>query len=80
MDQKDILQKINVIAAHILHQPDLQLTPEQYTMDIEGWDSLAHINIINEVEKVFDIKFKLTEFYKIETMESFCKLIEEKKK
>lgn len=78
MNQNEILTKLNTIAATILQQPALQLTPDLYTIDIDGWDSLAHINIINSVEKDFGIKFKLTEFYKIETIGSFCDLIAEK--
>ncbi|MDR2978935.1 MAG: acyl carrier protein [Bacteroidales bacterium] len=78
MNTNDILTKLNGIAAQILQQSDLRLTPDAYTMDIDGWDSLAHINIINQVEKEFEIKFKLSEFYKIDTIKSFCDIIMEK--
>lgn len=78
MNTTDILTKLNGIAAQVLQQSDLKLTSDLHTMDIEGWDSLAHINVINQVEKEFEIKFKLSEFYKIDTIGSFCDIIMEK--
>lgn len=76
MKREEILSQLKEIIQSIL-QYDIALNEELTTIEIEGWDSLAHINIINAVEKKFNIKFKLTDFYKIKNIGIFVDLIVE---
>jgi acyl carrier protein len=37
--------------------PDISVTEETLASDIEDWDSVAHIQLIFEIESAFDIQF-----------------------
>jgi acyl carrier protein len=46
--------------------------------DVEGWDSLTHMEIITEIEAVFNIKFKLKDLNKLKNLGTLIELIESK--
>jgi acyl carrier protein len=57
-------QELNAIFCRVFDDDDIQITPE-YTMDdIEGWDSLSHMNLVVTIEKHFGVKFPGREIYK----------------
>lgn len=56
-----ILDKISATAAEHFNDPDLTLTYETVAADVAGWDSLAHIQFLMEIENAFKIRFKSSE-------------------
>jgi len=52
-----ILQDVNAIFSQVLDDPDLVITSESKADDVEGWDSLTHINLVVAIEKKFGIRF-----------------------
>lgn len=61
MSREDVFEKLNVILREYFDNEDITLKDETVTSDVEGWDSLEHINIISEIEDEFDIKFTMGE-------------------
>ena len=61
MTRDDILKKIKPIFIKVLEHHNFELTDTTTTEDVDGWGSLTHMVIIAEIEKDFDIKFKLLE-------------------
>ncbi|WP_047414383.1 acyl carrier protein [Cellulophaga sp. Hel_I_12] len=59
MENKEILDKIKPVFIEVLGHDNFELNESSTTNDIDGWDSLSHMMIIGEVEKVYNIKFKL---------------------
>ena len=57
MEKNEILAKLQDIYRDILDNDEIILEGETTADDIEEWDSLAHVQIVNEVEKQFGIKF-----------------------
>lgn len=57
MQKKEILAKLQDIFCDILDNEDIILENSTTADDIEEWDSLAHVQIVTEVEKVFGVKF-----------------------
>jgi acyl carrier protein len=43
--------------------------------DIREWDSLSNIRVIMDIEKKFNMKFKLDEIEEVKTIEDLIKLI-----
>ena len=41
----------------VFDQDDLTITESTTAAEVDGWDSMAHINLIIAVEKQFGIKF-----------------------
>lgn len=71
-----IFEKVAAVIREILKQPQLQLTLETTSGDVDGWDSLHHIMIITEVEKTFNIKIDFMEILEIKSVGDICKAIE----
>ena len=42
----------------------LELRPELTANDVDGWDSLSHVNLITTVEATFKIRFSQKELLK----------------
>ncbi len=59
MDRDDILLKVNAAFAKILEHSNFNLEDTTTAADVDGWESVTHMLIINEIEQVFNIKFKL---------------------
>ena len=59
MEKNEIMQALNGIFSAVLNQSNLQLNENMTTDDIENWDSLTNMTIISEIEKRWNIHFKL---------------------
>lgn len=57
MDRNEILKQINAIFIDILDDEALVLKETTKAPDVEGWDSLAHIQLVVAIEKHFKIRF-----------------------
>jgi acyl carrier protein len=57
MEKETILSEIQAIFRNILDEEDITLTEETSANDVDGWDSLTHIQLIVAIEKYFKIKF-----------------------
>lgn len=61
MDDAQILVRLSEVAADHFDVPGINLTRESTAGDVEGWDSLAHIQFLMQVERAFGIRFKSSE-------------------
>lgn len=75
MDTKSLLQEI---FRDVFDDEELEITEETTAEDIEGWDSLTHIQIIVGIEKKFKIKFSAVEIKASENVGEFIELIDRK--
>lgn len=57
MEKNDILAKVQEVFQDILDNEDIELTPDSTAEDIEEWDSLSHVQLVNAIEKEFGIRF-----------------------
>ena len=42
----------------------IQIHPDMTANDVDGWDSLSHVNLITTIEAKFDIRFTQKELLK----------------
>lgn len=61
MERQEILQKLQTLYRDILDDDGIVLKEETTSEDIENWDSLTHVQIVAEIQKVFDVKFSAKE-------------------
>lgn len=59
MDRKEILSKVTKAVIEIVEHQNFELTETTTANDVDGWESVTHMMIISEIEKEFNIKFKL---------------------
>ena len=64
MSNKEIIESIKEIVIDVLDiedQNNFKLDGLSKIEDYSEWDSLAHINIITQIESIFNIRFSLDE-------------------
>ena len=61
MNNLEIIQQLEDIFKNVLDEDTITLTETSTANDVEGWDSLTHIQLIVAIEKHFNIKFSSKE-------------------
>jgi acyl carrier protein len=78
MEKTNIREKVKGILISVLELDHLEIKENMTASDVAGWDSLHHMVIITEIEKQFNVKFKLRELNKLENLNALIDLIHEK--
>lgn len=61
MEIEKVLNQVQDIFRDILDEKSLTLARETTANDVDGWDSLTHIQLIVAIEKKFNMKFSSKE-------------------
>ncbi len=61
MERTKIIQYLNRIFIDIIDNEDIRLTEVTTAGDVDGWDSLTHVQIAVAIEKQFKIRFTARE-------------------
>jgi len=56
-----LLADVNEVIRNVFDDPDITLTETSTAEDVDGWDSLAHLNIVIALEARFRIRFSTAE-------------------
>ena len=59
MDKNVVLQEINKVCKRVFRDESLTVTEATAAKDVDGWDSISNLFLIDELEKTFNIKFEL---------------------
>lgn len=57
METNEILKQVNEIFIDTLDEDDIVIKLETTAEDVEGWDSLTHIQLVVAIEKHFKMRF-----------------------
>jgi acyl carrier protein len=74
----EIFSRVQQVIRDCLDKPDLELRPDMVARDVQGWDSIAMVNIILQTQKSFGIRFKSTEIDELVNVGDFVTKIEAK--
>ena len=74
----DIMERLEAIFRNVLADDVLSLRPEMTADDIEGWDSIAHVNLIFAMEEEFGIMMSAKEIENLSNVGDIVALIERK--
>jgi acyl carrier protein len=58
-------QRLQAVFREFFNDDSLELLDGMTFSDIRGWDSLAHMNLINALEAEFGLKFNVRELMKM---------------
>lgn len=61
MSKEDILKRVNKVFWEVFGDESLVINKETTASDVEGWDSLRHITLMESVEEEFDMRFNMVE-------------------
>lgn len=68
MDREEILKQLALIFEEVLKQPGLKIDYNMSADDIDGWDSLSNMTIISEIEKKWNVHFKLRDIVRMKNI------------
>lgn len=57
-------ETLNAVFRMVFDDDTLQIRPDMTANDVDGWDSLSHVNLITTVESKFNIRFTQKELLK----------------
>jgi acyl carrier protein len=80
MERKELLSRVETIFHDILDDDSIALKDETTAADVEGWDSLTHIQLIVAIEKNFKIKFTSKEILSWKNVGEMLDCLEQKVK
>jgi acyl carrier protein len=75
---EDVLAGLQPIFEDVLDEPGIELTRATSASSTANWDSLAHLEIIEMVQRRFKIKFSLVDLQKLKNVGDLVDLVIEK--
>jgi acyl carrier protein len=75
MDTLTVETKLTEILRDVFNQPNLQYNPDLTADDVDGWDSLSHVDLIVAVETEFGIKLTTGQVRGLKNVGDFVKVI-----
>ena len=77
MTDEEILARIETVVRDVVGDDSIKLTMNTVAQEVDGWDSMAHINIIVALEHEFKIKFKTASLEEAQNTGDLVKLIKQ---
>lgn len=68
MEREEIYERLNEVFQDVFDDDELEVSDETTAADVEGWDSLMHITLIEAVEDEFDINFDMKTVVKMKNV------------
>ena len=75
MEKKDVLTALEDIFSKVLKREGITLDYDTTANDVDGWDSITNMTIINEVEKYYGSHLKMREIIKMKNVGGLCEAI-----
>jgi acyl carrier protein len=74
----DTLKRLNEIFCEVFNDEDVVISRQTTAKDISDWDSIMHVSLIVNIEKVFAIRFSSSEIANLQTVGELVDLIDSK--
>ena len=74
------LEQLTPIFRQVFDDESIVITRKTTADDIDGWDSLSHMNLVAAVELKFNIRFALGELQALRNVGEMVDLVEKKTK
>lgn len=75
----ETLERMQSVFRDVLDDDGLVLRPEMTAADVEAWDSLMHINLIDGIEREFKVRFTTAEVTALKNVRDLMDLVEKKR-
>lgn len=75
----DVSEKLNAVFREVFDDDTLCVRDETTADDVDGWDSLSHVNLILAVETRFSIRFTQREVLTFRNVGDLRRCIESKR-
>lgn len=77
MNREEIYERLNEVFRDVFDDEEICVSDETTAEDVDGWDSLMHISLIEAVEDEFDVSFDMKTVVKMKNVGEMVDYIEE---
>jgi len=78
MTYAEIHEKVSAVFRKVLDQPGLVIEDATTADDVDGWDSLTHVELIVAVERAFGVRFTTKEVKVLSNVGDLVRLVEKR--
>ena len=78
MANASTFDRLTQVLRDVFDNVELVATPELTARSVKGWDSLGHVRLFVELERVFGFRFNATEISSLKNVGQLAELIERK--
>lgn len=71
-----VQERLNAIFCEVFGDPEIRIQPSTTAEEVDGWDSLSHVNLILAVEVRFGVRFTQKELLTFRNVGDLMKAIE----
>lgn len=75
MNREEVLYRVNEIFKDAFDREDMSVSFDMAASDVEGWDSMMQMNLIEMVEDEFGIQFSIDDIVEMENVGKIVDLI-----
>ena len=61
MNKNEVIARLNEVFRDVFGDDSITVNPSTTAADIDDWDSIEHINLMEAVEDEFGLRFKMRE-------------------
>ena len=76
MTKQEAMKELTPIFRELFDDDSIVLTDSMTAADVEGWDSLIHITLMDAVEEEFEIRFDMKTVVKMKNVGELADAIE----
>lgn len=77
MTREEVYERLNEVFRDVFDDEEIVVEDETTAADVDGWDSLMHITLIDAVEEEFDISFDMKTVVKLKNVGEMVDVIME---
>ena len=77
---EEIFERLNGVFRDVFDDDSIEVNPNTTADDIEDWDSLNHITLIDAVESEFGVKFTIGEVSGMKNVGEMAEIIQKRAK
>jgi acyl carrier protein len=74
----NVIERLNRVFREVLEDDSIVLAPNTTAADIDGWDSLSHVQLVLAAEREFNVRLRASEIGGLENVGAFVELLERK--
>ena len=78
MSREEVFERLNEVFRDVFDEEDITVDEGTTAEDIDGWDSLEHINLVVEIENQFGMKFTMGEVHEMKNVGEMVDIIIER--
>ena len=75
MTEGEIYERLNTVFHAVFFDDSIHVSAETTAPDVDGWDSVAHVNLMVAVEAEFGVEFTTQELESLETVGDMARLV-----